>query len=72
MSDWFENDKKGYIFIYFKNKENKRIKTTEEEDQLTGLQKLNINRSEVPAITHVDFTARFKQLVKKTIQDIMR
>ena len=48
-----------------KIRKNKRIKTTEEEDQLTGLQKLNINRSEVPAITHVDFTARVQTVSKK-------
>ena len=66
VSDWFENDKKSpYMLFISKIRKNKRIKTTEEEDQLTGLQKLNINRSEVPAITHVDFTARVQTVSKK-------
>lgn len=66
VSDWFENDKKSpYMLFISKIRKNKRIKTTEEEDKLTGLQKLNINRSEVPAITHVDFTARVQTVSKK-------
>ena len=35
---------------------------TDEQKKLFGIDKLNIKRSEIPAVTHVDYSARFKLL----------
>ena len=39
---------------------------TEDEDKLFGIEKLNISRSSIPAITHVNYTARVQTVSKKT------
>jgi len=39
---------------------NKRIQMTEEQEALFGIEKLNIPRSEIPAVTHVDYSARIQ------------
>jgi carbamoyltransferase len=39
---------------------------TEEQQQLFGIEKLNIKRSELPAITHVDYSARVQTVHKET------
>ena len=41
-------------------KEEKRLAMTEDQKSLFGIDKLNIPRSKVPAITHVDYTARIQ------------
>ena len=45
---------------------NKKIEMNEEQKKLFGIDKLNIKRSEIPAVTHVDYSARI-QTVKKEI-----
>ena len=47
-------------------KEDKRIKMTSEEEVLFGIEKLNVSRSSVPAITHVDYSARIQTVHKDT------
>jgi carbamoyltransferase len=47
-------------------KKDKRIEMTTEEKSLFGIDKLNIKRSSVPAITHVDYSARIQTVHKKT------
>ena len=49
----------------------KQIKMTETEKNLFGIDKLNIQRSEIPAVTHVDYSARIQTVTKKTISFIM-
>ena len=39
---------------------------TDEEEGYFGLKKLNIARSEIPAVTHVDYSARIQSVSKKT------
>ena len=39
---------------------------TEEQKKLFGIDKLNVKRSEIPAVTHVDYTARIQTVTKKT------
>ncbi len=61
VSDWF--DHKGaspYMLHVAGVKESKRLPMSEEENLLFGIDKLNIPRSEVPAITHVDYSARIQ------------
>ena len=47
-------------------KKDKQLRMTEEQESYFGLKKLNIARSEVPAITHVDYSARIQSVSKTT------
>jgi carbamoyltransferase len=44
----------------------RRIKMTEQEESLWGIDKLNVVRSDIPAITHVDYSARLQTVHKET------
>ena len=59
VSDWFEMDTDSpYMLLVADVEKSKRHKMTAAEDALFGIEKLNIPRSEIPAITHVDYSAR--------------
>ena len=45
---------------------NKKIEMNDEQKNLFGIDKLNIKRSEIPAVTHVDYSARIQTVTKKT------
>ena len=47
-------------------KKEKQIPMTKKQESYFGLQKLNIPRSKVPAITHVDYSARIQSVNHKT------
>jgi len=47
-------------------KKDKQIKMTENDENLFGIEKLNIKRSSIPAITHVDYSARVQTVHKET------
>ncbi len=58
---WFDhNTDSPYMLLVAEVKKNKRLVMTEEEDALFGIDKLNVPRSSVPAITHVDYSARIQ------------
>ena len=66
-SDWFEYNKESPYMLFVANiKKNKLVELDENEKLLTGINKLNITRSKVPAITHVDNTARLQTVNNKT------
>jgi len=44
----------------------KKIEMTDEQKKLFGIEKLNIKRSEIPAVTHVDYSARIQTVNKDT------
>jgi len=44
----------------------KKIEMTDEQRKLFGIDKLNIKRSEIPAVTHVDYSARVQTVTKDT------
>ena len=44
----------------------KKIEMTNEQKKLFGIDKLNIKRSEIPAVTHVDYSARVQTVTKNT------
>ena len=46
--------------------ENKKIQMTNEEKKLFGIEKLNIKRSDIPAVTHVDYSARIQTVHEET------
>mgnify|MGYP005996541649 CR=1 FL=1 len=43
---------------------NKKINMTDEEKRLFGIDKLNVKRSQIPAVTHVDYSARVQTVTK--------
>ena len=43
-----------------------RVKQTDQENHLFGIEKLNLKRSTIPAVTHVDYSARVQTVEKKT------
>lgn len=58
-ADYFELDcESPYMLLVAPVKENIRRKMTAEEERLFGIQKLKVRRSSIPAVTHVDYSAR--------------
>ena len=67
ISEFFEiNRPSPYMLLVADIKANKQIKMSKEEQSYFGLKKLNICRSELPAITHVDYSARIQSVSKKS------
>ena len=67
VSDWFElNHDSPYMLITADVKENKRIEMSEVEKSLFGIDKLNIKRSNIPAVTHIDYSARIQTVHRST------
>ena len=67
VSDWFDlNSDSPYMLIVSEVKKNKQIKMKAEDEKLFGIEKLNIKRSSIPAITHVDYSARIQTVHKDT------
>jgi carbamoyltransferase len=67
VAEWFELDYDSpyMLLVDYVNKD-KRIKMTTEEEALFGIDKLNIKRSNIPAVTHVDYSARIQTVHKET------
>tara|TARA_B100000989_G_scaffold297306_1_gene282738 strand:+ start:12456 stop:14294 length:1839 start_codon:yes stop_codon:yes gene_type:complete len=66
-NEWFNlNLKSPYMLLVSNVNEKKKIKMNKREEELFGIDKLNIERSSVPAVTHVDYSARI-QTVNKNI-----
>ena len=67
VADYFEQDKPSpYMLIVAPIREELRIPLTEEQKKLFGIEKLNLKRSELPAITHVDYSARVQTVHEDT------
>jgi carbamoyltransferase len=67
VSNQFEmNAKSPYMLLVAPVKKELCKQMTEEEDKLFGIDKLNIPRSSLPAITHVDYSARVQTVSSKT------
>jgi carbamoyltransferase len=67
VSDWFELDADSpYMLLVAGVKEDRRIPMTEEQQKLFGIDKLNVPRSEIPAVTHVDYSARIQTVHAET------
>lgn len=66
VSDYFDMDcESPYMLLVANIKDEKRIKMSDEEEKLFGLEKLKVARSDVPAITHVDYSARIQTMTKE-------
>lgn len=67
VSDWFEiSEDSPYMLMVADVKPSKRKAMSEEEQKLFGIEKLNVPRSEIPAVTHVDYSARIQTVHKET------
>ncbi len=67
VADYFEMDHSSpYMLLVAPVKTSLRIPMTLEQEQLFGIEKLNIPRSEIPSVTHVDYSARIQTVHKET------
>ncbi len=67
VSEWFDlNYESPYMMLVADVAEGHRREMTEEEEGLWGISKLNIKRSEIPAVTHVDYSARIQTVRRET------
>ena len=67
VADYFELDHESpYMLLVAEVKEELKIAMTEEQKQLFGIEKLNIPRSQLPAITHIDYSARVQTVHPET------
>ena len=67
ISEYFDIDRPSpYMLLVANVNKNKQLPMTKEQESYFGLKKLNIARSEVPAITHVDYSARIQSINKDT------
>ena len=67
LSDWFEMDSDSPYMLFVSNiNKNKIIEMNDEQKKLFGIDLLNIKRSEIPAVTHVDYSARIQTVHKDT------
>ena len=66
LANWFELDiESPYMLLVANINSKKNIPMTEDQKKLFGIEKLNIKRSEIPAVTHVDYSARVQTVDKK-------
>ena len=67
VSKWFKiNTESPYMLLVAPINEKKQLKMSDQENKLFGIEKLNISRSEIPAVTHVDYSARIQTVNKET------
>jgi len=67
VSEWFEIDRKSpYMLLVAPVNQKKLVAMTEDQQKLFGIEKLNIPRSDIPAVTHVDYSARVQTVHPET------
>ena len=67
LNEWFDYNKDSpYMLVVADVKKEKRIQMNEKEKSLFGIDKLNISRSIVPSITHIDYSARIQTVHKES------
>ena len=73
LSEWFDlNVDSPYMLMVSNINKDKTIKMTDDQKNLFGIDKLNIKRSEIPAVTHVDYSARIQTVHKETNEKYFR
>ena len=64
--DWFELDAESpYMLLVAPVRTDRRVATTGEEEGRWGIEKLKVRRSEIPAVTHVDYSARIQTVSRE-------
>jgi carbamoyltransferase len=67
VADWFEIDRDSpYMLLVADVVERRRRAMTAQERALFGIDKLNVPRSEIPAVTHIDYSARVQTVHRET------
>ena len=67
LTDWFDLDVESPYMLIVADVLNKRkIEMSQDQKELFGIKKLNVKRSEIPAVTHVDYSARIQTVSKET------
>ncbi len=67
VSSWFEIDYDSpYMLLVAEVKKDLQINMSEKDEKLFGIEKLNVKRSSIPAVTHVDYSARIQTVHKDT------
>jgi carbamoyltransferase len=69
VSEWFQmskDSKSPYMLLVAGISEQHRIPMTAEQEKLFGIEKLNVSRSSIPAVTHVDYSARIQTVHPET------
>ena len=67
LSTWFDMSVDSpYMLLVSNINTEKKIEMTKEQKNLFGIDKLNIKRSEIPAVTHVDYSSRIQAVSKET------
>ncbi len=67
FTEWFDIEVESpYMLLVANIKSEKKIEMTTEQKKLFGIEKLNVKRSEIPAVTHVDYSARIQTVNKNT------
>jgi carbamoyltransferase len=67
LSEWFELDVDSpYMLLVAGVRPRERIPMTAEQERLFGIDKLNVPRSSIPAVTHVDYSARIQTVHRET------
>jgi carbamoyltransferase len=67
VAEWFELDHDSpYMLLVADVAQSRRTQANGEEEMLWGIDKLKVRRSEIPAVTHVDYTARIQTVRRET------
>jgi len=67
VNEWFDIiEQSPYMLLVAEVLDSKKISISEDEKKLFGIEKLNIERSEIPAVTHIDYSARIQTVHQKT------
>ncbi len=67
VSDYFEIDRPSpYMLLVADVRKNRRVPMSDKEKNYFGIKKLNVKRSDIPAVTHVDYSARIQTISKET------
>ena len=67
VSEWFEiNSESPYMLLVADVKKSIQLQMSNEQKNLFGIDKLNVKRSSIPSVTHVDYSARIQTVHKET------
>jgi carbamoyltransferase len=67
ISTWFDFEgTSSYMLFLAQIKSSQRLEMSQEQEDLFGLEKLKVVRSQIPGVTHIDYTSRIQSICKET------